>query len=69
MPIHKQAQQPKIIQRSNTDLSFSTDKTSSPTDSRLVEFVETLQSINTDCSIAKLNESTISDNNGGRIKL
>jgi hypothetical protein len=37
--------------------------------SSLVEFVETLESIDTTSPLAKLNETTISDNNGGRIEL
>jgi hypothetical protein len=42
---------------------------SSETDNNLVTFIEMLQKINTEAPLAKLNETTISDNNGGRIKL
>jgi len=43
---------------------------SKPTDDApLVDFVDVLQKIDTDAPLAKLNETTISDNNGGRIEL
>jgi len=35
----------------------------------LVELIELLQSIDENGKLAKLNETTISDNNGGRIEL
>lgn len=35
----------------------------------LVELIELLQSIDENGNLAKLNETTISDNNGGRIEL
>ncbi len=35
----------------------------------IVELVEALQKIDTNASLAKLNETSISDNNGGRIVL
>lgn len=38
-------------------------------DDNLVTLIEALQGINTDAPLAKLNEATISDNNGGRIEL
>ena len=38
-------------------------------DSNLVDLVELLEKINVDSPLAKLNETTISDNNGGRINL
>ncbi|HUC87203.1 MAG TPA: hypothetical protein VMR75_02685 [Candidatus Saccharimonadales bacterium] len=37
--------------------------------SLLVDFIEALEKIDQDSDIAKLNETSISDNNGGRIKL
>ena len=44
-------------------------KPSSNHDEGLVMLVETLMNINEDTPLAKLNETTISDNNGGRISL
>lgn len=38
-------------------------------DDRLIELVEALQEIKTDGVEARLNETSISDNNGGRILL
>jgi len=38
-------------------------------DDNLVDFIEALQKIDTKATLAKLNETTISDNNGGRIEL
>lgn len=38
-------------------------------DDALVEFIKTLQAIKLDGPLAKLNETTIADNNGGRILL
>ena len=38
-------------------------------DDGLIELVEELQRIDTNHALAKLNETTISDNNGGRIVL
>lgn len=35
----------------------------------LAELVELLKQVNTNSPLAKLNETTISDNNGGRIEL
>lgn len=38
-------------------------------DDNLVAFIEALQKIDTKTPIARLNETTITDNNGGRIEL
>lgn len=38
-------------------------------DSNLVDLIELLEKIDGDSPLAKLNETTISDNNGGRINL
>lgn len=38
-------------------------------DSALVVLVEALQTVDIDAPLAKLNETTIADNNGGRIEL
>jgi hypothetical protein len=38
-------------------------------DENLLRLVESLQSIDNTSLVAKLNETTITDNNGGRIKL
>jgi hypothetical protein len=35
----------------------------------LAEFIELLEQVDLDSPLAKLNETTISDNNGGRIEL
>jgi hypothetical protein len=37
-------------------------------DSNLVELIELLQKIDTTAPLAKLNETSMPDNNGGRIK-
>ncbi len=39
------------------------------TDDLLIELVDVLEKIDTTKPLAKLNETTISDNNGGRIEL
>lgn len=44
-------------------------KTAESVDDNLVAFIETLQKIDTETPLARLNETTISDNNGGRIEL
>ncbi len=44
-------------------------KVENETDNSLVELVEALQKIDTQSPLAKLNETTIADNNGGRIVL
>ena len=38
-------------------------------DDGLIELVEALQQVDISSSLAKLNETTIADNNGGRIEL
>ena len=38
-------------------------------DDGLIELIEALQQVDTTSLIAKLNEATIADNNGGRIEL
>lgn len=38
-------------------------------DAILVELIDTLEKIDTDAPLARLNKTTISDNNGGRIEL
>jgi hypothetical protein len=38
-------------------------------DGNLVEMVEALQAVDTDSQLAELNETSIADNNGGRILL
>lgn len=44
-------------------------KVAEQVDDNLVDFIEALQKIDTQSPLAKLNETTISDNNGGRIEL
>lgn len=39
------------------------------TNKNIVDFIEALLAVETDGPLAKLNETTISDNNGGRITL
>jgi len=38
-------------------------------DDSLVSLIEALQAVDTDAPLAKLNETSITDNNGGRIEL
>ena len=38
-------------------------------DANLIDFIDKLQAIKTDSPLAKENQLTISDNNGGRIEL
>jgi hypothetical protein len=50
----------------STPVTYTSEVTE---DDALVELAEILAKIDTDKQIAKLNETTISDNNGGRIYL
>lgn len=68
MPKIHQTQQPyqdasavAVFDESLTTLPMPTDN--------LQELIETLQAIDIDAPLAKLNETTITDNNGGRIEL
>lgn len=48
---------------------FVTPKSNPHQPSSLVDFIEELEKIDTAAPMAKLNETTISDSNGGRIEL
>lgn len=58
-----------VHEKYNTDPSSHMPPSRQNTDDNLVDFIETLQKIDTKSPLAKLNETTIADNNGGRIEL
>lgn len=58
-----------VLLGASMNLAKKLPKANIKTEDTLVELVEALQKIDTTSKLAKLNETTISDNNGRRIVL